>query len=319
MRRLRVLYVTDRDDAPFRYRVLGPVRELRASGALANIVRLDDPTAPGAVAAYDVVVLFRLAWDASVAQVVAAARAAAVPLVFDIDDLLFDVDAAERLPFRGMLAPSEWEARYASLIPRLRRTFDAANAFLGSTQTLVEHAARLGKPARLHPNLLPREIERLGRVQGALVRALRGPPTLGYFSGSDTHDEDLASVADALGDVLDERPDARLLAVGHLALGARHARLRGRVVVVPYLDPRVFGALYAACHAVIAPLAHRGPFVDAKSPLKFFEPGALGVPVVASPARELAAAIRHGETGWLADSPAEFRDALREALDAPRA
>jgi hypothetical protein len=60
----------------------------------------------------------------------------------------------------------------------------------------------------------------------------------------------------------------------------------------------------------LAPLETGNPFCEAKSELKYFESALAGSCVIASPTEPFAAAIRHGETGFLARDEDEWYDAM---------
>jgi GT2 family glycosyltransferase len=316
MNALRALYVTDRWDGPYRYRCQQACEQLRADGAVANVAHVASPELLDALERYGVGVLFRLPYSERVEAIVQRARLLGVPLLFDIDDLTFDPRLEGLMPFRRRYAPEEWAKTYGQQIAGLRRTFDACDAFIGSTPELSEHARRLGKRAHVHPNVAPPAYLKAGRWAARLSRALRVQPTIGYFSGSDTHDEDFSSIAPAIETVLAEARDARLLIVGHLELGGRHPELEQRVVRLPYMHWRDFAFAYAACHVTLAPLSTVNEFTSSKSALKFFEAGAFSTPTVATPVREMASAIEPGKTGWLARTRQDWTDAVLSALDA---
>ncbi|HEX4334584.1 MAG TPA: glycosyltransferase [Polyangiaceae bacterium] len=315
MTALRALYVTDRWDGPYRYRVQQACEQLRADGAVADVVHLESPDLFEALESYGVVVLFRLPYGERVDALVRAARKVGVRLLFDVDDLIFDPRMDGLMPFRRRFSPEEWATSYGQMITNLRRTFDACDAFIGSTPELAEHARRLGKRAHVHPNVAPPAYLRAGKWAARLSRALRVQPTIGYFSGSDTHDEDFASIAPAIETVLAEYRDVRLLIVGFLELRGRHPEIEQRVVRLPYMHWRDFALAYAACHVTLAPLAIVNEFTSSKSALKFFEAGSFSTPVVATPVREMASAIEPGKTGWLARTRQDWADAVANALD----
>jgi glycosyltransferase involved in cell wall biosynthesis len=118
--------------------------------------------------------------------------------------------------------------------------------------------------------------------------------------------------------VLASAGDARLFVCGHLDLPLGLRRFGERIVRVPYLDWRVYPWALAGCRAALAPAAVVNEFTDAKSVLKFFEAGVLGVPVVATPTEPFRAAVEHGRNGLLAATPSEWEHALREVLDGGR-
>jgi GT2 family glycosyltransferase/2-polyprenyl-3-methyl-5-hydroxy-6-metoxy-1,4-benzoquinol methylase/glycosyltransferase involved in cell wall biosynthesis len=311
---LRVLYVTDSYDAPFRYRCMNAVAQLRADGVAANVLHLEDPGLLPALHSYSVVVLFRLAWSARVEQLVGAARRQRATLVFDIDDLLFDADAYAQLPFLADLSPGQ-RLQYRNLLPRLRQTFEACDHFIGSTPILVERAAALGKDAFLHPNLLHPSWERMGPWLRAARRRFATAPVIAYLSGSNTHDRDLGLVSGALADLMHERVDVQLLLGGFVRLPFPLLPFGDRVRRLPYRHWRVYPWALAHARVLLAPAAVCGDFADAKSALKFFEAGIFDVPTIATPTATFRAAINDGDTGWLAGTPDEWAERLRAAID----
>jgi GT2 family glycosyltransferase/glycosyltransferase involved in cell wall biosynthesis len=312
---LRVLYLADRADGPYRYRCLQACEQLRQDGVRANVMRSSDPAVMGAISAYSVVVLFRLPFGAEVEAIVRRARAAGTALVFDVDDLVFDPACTDLMPFRARYSKAAWEEAYGQKIRALYKTFQACDLALVSTPALAEHAERLGKPARAHPNLAPPLYLEMARRTARARRLLRQVPTIGYFSGSDTHDADFASIAAPLKKLMLERRDVRLLICGYLDGNPALRGVEAGVVRLPYMSWKVYPWALGACHVTLAPLAAVNAFTDGKSALKFFEAGALGVTTIASPAREFTRAIEHGQNGFIAQTESDFYDALTEALD----
>lgn len=314
---LRVLYVTAAWDATYRYRCRHGALQLRAAGAGADVAHVDDDDLLALVPSYSLVVLFRLPWSARVAAICAAARASGARLAFETDDLIFDPSVEPLVHFLPDLGPSG-RAEYRQRFTRLRATFDACDLFVGSTPALTALAERLGKPAVLHPNLLPPSSLRTAPALRALARVHPPPPTLAYLSGSNTHDRDFLSIVAPLADVLASHPDARLLVCGYLDLPRGLGRFAHRIVRVPYLDWRVYPAALAGCRAALAPAAVVNAFTDAKSVAKFFDAGILGVPVVATPTEPFRLAITNGVDGRLPGTADEWRHALADVLDAGR-
>jgi GT2 family glycosyltransferase/SAM-dependent methyltransferase len=306
---LRVLYVADRCDAPFRYRCLHGAEQLRDAGAVANIARVDEPRLLDELPSYSLVVLFRLPWSERVAAIVRAAHEAGAAIAFEVDDLVFDPTVEPLMPFLPRLGAAAVES-YRRTFSALARTLEAADFCVASTETIARHAAARGKPAVVHPNLLSRAHMELARIVAPARRALLHQPLIGYLSGSNTHDGDLASTADAVAEALRRCPGLYLLLVGHVTPPAALARLSSRIVSVPYLDHRLYPWLMGRCRAVLAPIEAINDFADAKSALKVFEAGVFGVPVVASPTAPYVAAIEQGVSGFVANTPAEWTGAI---------
>ncbi len=308
---MRVLYVTGLWDAPGRYRCVHAVLQLRRAGVVASCIDVGAPHLAATVAAHSIVVLFRTPWNALLAHVTEQARARGTTLLCDTDDLLFGGDAERLAPFFDGLSPAQQRA-YRATFDGLERTLDACSGCIVSTPALADAVAARGLPAWTHPNLLHPTNEREAR----LVRRLRpSRPTIGYWSGSNTHDQDLAAVAAPLARVLDERPDVRLLVGGWVRLPASLRPFADRVDRQPWVDWRLLPWAMAPCRVTIAPTAVVNGYTDARSALKFFEPGACGIPTIATPTGEYRRVIRDGETGWLAASDDEWIERLHAALD----
>jgi GT2 family glycosyltransferase/glycosyltransferase involved in cell wall biosynthesis/SAM-dependent methyltransferase len=315
---LRVLYVADITDAPFRYRVAHGVEQLCAAGHWSAAAGPDDQALPRSIPDCDVLVLCRLAHSPHVEALLETAGRHHVPLVFDCDDLIFHEDALQHFHFLRDLGEQE-RVLYRNQARKLERTARACGTVLASTPAISAQAAAMGLRAVVHRNLLSSFQERQGRWLSRFRRWAPRAPLLGYFSGSNTHDHDLRSIAEPLIKTMERFPAAQLLVVGHLRVPEFAARFPGRVWVAPYLPWREYPALMARCRVLLAPLAAVSPFTDAKSALKFFEPGILGVPVIASPIAEMKAAIKDGHNGWLAESPQDWEDRLAAAMDEARA
>jgi 2-polyprenyl-3-methyl-5-hydroxy-6-metoxy-1,4-benzoquinol methylase/glycosyltransferase involved in cell wall biosynthesis len=314
---LRVLYVADRSEAPFRYRCQHGVAQLRRAGVVANVMHVADPDLLEALPSYSLVVLFRLPWTARVATLVERAQAQGATLVFESDDLVFDPAAASLIPFLED-APSALREDYLDRFARLRQTFDACDFFLGSTPAVARHAERLGKESFVHPNLVSPAYERTGRVLRLARRLMTRPPLVAYLSGSNTHDRDLGAISGPLAEVLGRRPDARLLLCGFVTLPPELAPFADRVHRLHFQDWRVYPWALARADVALAPASVVNDFTNAKSSLKFFEAAVFGVPTVATPTESFCDAITDGVNGFLAAEPAEWAEKVSLALDRGR-
>ncbi|MBS1369408.1 MAG: glycosyltransferase family 4 protein [Lentisphaeria bacterium] len=75
------------------------------------------------------------------------------------------------------------------------------------------------------------------------------------------------------------------------------------------------GELLARCHAGIMPLPAGDAFAAGKSAFKLIQYLAAGLPAIASPVGENRRVLRPGETGFFAETPEEWTDALIRLKD----
>jgi glycosyltransferase involved in cell wall biosynthesis len=149
------------------------------------------------------------------------------------------------------------------------------------------------------------------------ARSGDGVVRAGYFSGTLTHQRDLALVSRAVAAVLAENPRVRLVLWRETVNLAEFPELQRHAGQIEWRErvPRdETPGEYAQFDINIAPLEIGNPFCEAKSELKFFEAALVGIPTVASPTQPYAAAIRHGETGFLASDDAEWYAQLRDVV-----
>lgn len=320
----RVAWLYERPDtSTFRYRVFNMVECLQqetprrvaaswfsGSEIEALINRLPE---------LDVLVLSRVRYDASVARLIALARAHRVTVLFDCDDLVFDTrfvhlvldtldqDTHSAANFDGWFA-------YVGRLEAVARMCDGGittNDFLAARMTEV-----IRGPAAVVPNFLNRYQQQTSDLLLAekAARGYRGDGTIGigYFSGSPTHNRDFAIAAPALVRLLEADPDVRVRIVGFMDSTGPLAAYADRVEQFSLQDWINLQKLIAEVEINIAPLQDN-VFTNCKSELKFFEAAAVGTWTIATPTTTFQAAISSPEIGQLARAD-EWDDALAGAM-----
>ena len=221
----------------------------------------------------DVAVFLRPANSRLYRHVVGRLKRQGTLLVGDCDDLLFDPACAAFRPsvINGTADRTETAAkfeRHGDALARLDR-------LVFSTEELARRFSALHPAAPV--NIIPNAVH-------AAWHAIPPAPTvapgraLTYFSGTRTHDRDIALVSAPLQRVLEQNPDLSVQLVGPITLPFSHPRLLTRKKVAFEDYPFVLRDSYLN----LAPLEDT-PFNRSKSALKTLEPGFFNVPTVASP------------------------------------
>lgn len=317
-----VLFLAGVDGAPLRYRVWHLVERLALRGVHCEVLHHSDSNARAAAARAGCVVLARAPFGATVAAVVASARARGVPVVFSADDLVFspeDCDAP------ALADPREEVARgFRWTLDAYARSLDASDAFLGSTDALVLAARARGVPGFVVRNGTGRALlDRLDRARLARIAAEDARPAapdrprIGFLTGTDTHDRDLAMIASPLARALGRVPGAKLVVVGPAEVPAELASLGERVERRPFVPWSELAGLVAGLDLCLAPLERPSRFNEAKSEVKFIEASLAGVAVVASPTAPFRLASQDGRFARLAGDEAEWEAAVVELASDP--
>lgn len=310
----RVLFACGIEGAPLRYRARLPAEALGLLGTASEVRHYRDPDLLGLACDADAVVLYRVPATVQVLELVASLRSLGIPVLFDVDDVIFDPDIAEEIPALSILPPQDSEL-WMEGVRRYRTTMEACDVFIGSTNALCRHAeAVTGMPSERFGNGVGINLARhadlaLGRPRVA------GPLRLGYLSGTTTHDRDWLHVEEAVIEVLRSHPGLELWLVGHLRTSPRLGELSGRVRRLPFQRWDALPYLLRDIDVNLAPLEPGSRFNEAKSAIKWLEAGLSGTPTVASPTEAFREVIRHGDNGFLASERAEWVASVSELVE----
>src|SRR5207248_3423483 len=214
------------------------------------------------------------------------------------------------------LLPVSSRAEYVEGVVGYREMVLEMDLVLCPTAFLAERIRDLGVPSVVVRNSLDSSQLAVANEQ-AEPKHSDLSVAIGYFSGTPTHQRDFAEAAIALERVLDDRPEARLTIVGHLDLPDTWGRFGARVEKRPFMPYLSLLRLTRDIDINIAPLVVGNAFCEAKSELKIFEAGAVGVPTVASATTSYSAAINDGVDGFLGSTPDEWYVKLLALVDSP--
>lgn len=248
-------------------------------------------------------------WIDEYRQVIAAARRYGKPVVYETDDLLLELPEVH----------PDYE-RYLAARAAMLQAVVEADAVVGSTPELCDYLRPFNPNTRLWENYLD---DRLWQVAELPSNAARPgdqsgdrPVCIGYMGGH-SHVTDLEPVVPALIRMLEKYPSKLRLKFWGLE---PPTSLRDHPAVehlpVRLVDYASFAAYFSTqeCDLFIAPLQDN-LFNHCKSPLKFLEYSALGVPGVYSRGPAYQRLVRHGENGFLAGELDEWVACLSRLVE----
>jgi glycosyltransferase involved in cell wall biosynthesis len=310
------------DTSTFRYRVFNMVEALGVDDRGQRIsatwfTRAELPILERLIGEVDTLIICRTRYTARLDSLVTRARAAGCRVLFDVDDLIFDtryvslvLETLDRNPGEAML--DEWFASI-SRIGALLRLCDGAistNHFLSAR---IEDFAQL--PAWVVPNFLnDLQLQRAAEVRRSRHASVQPGrvTTIGYFSGTPTHNRDFELVSTALARVMTRHADVRLLIVGFLDVGPALHGFVDRIDILPLTDFLTLETLIGATGLNIVPL-QTNAFSNSKSELKYFEAAIVETPTFATPTYSFRLAIEDGVNGYLVESY-DWEDRLEQAV-----
>jgi glycosyltransferase involved in cell wall biosynthesis len=309
-RRIAYFYETP-DNSTFRYRVYNMIQALEASasGSTASFFCSADLDRMQAIVEMaDVLVVCRAGYTPEIDRLICSLQSKGKKVFFDVDDLVFDpsyVNLVLSSLDQDTSKPEVWHQGFG-WIGRIGATLRLCDAAVATNCYLAEKIREFsGKETRVIPNFLNREqiqiSDRIFQAKSANGFRRIGPLSIGYFSGSPTHNKDFRIVTSALKEILDRYRNVSLRLVGYVDLQDELLDHRSRMEFVPFQDFINLQSVIGSTEINIAPLQDNA-FTNCKSELKYFEAAAVGTVTIASPTYTFARAIDHGTNGYLANS-----------------
>lgn len=266
--------------------------------------------------------LVRLQWFHAVDRLVYEARKLHIPIVYDVDDRVFDLDALPMMT-NSIAVDLSLDRHYEFWFAYFARngfTASRADCFTTTNDYLGGYLQeKFGKPYRVIRNSLNHEqlsISEKARHKKRLVqRDISDEFIIGYFSGSPSHNNDLAIIAPELAMFLNEHRNAKLYVVGFMQFPEilQPAIAREQIVFEPLTDFLNLQVLTAGVDVNIVPLLDNS-FTNCKSELKFFEAGVVDTLTIASPIYTYRHCIRDGENGYLC-MPGQWYSRLNDVYE----
>lgn len=267
---------------------------------------------------YPIVVAHRIACTDEFENFVVQAHALGMKIIYELDDLIFDVDRLHQVDLYNNFDIEEKKI-FIDQVKRNRQAIELCDGVVVSTNRL-EREIKInfpGIPVIISRNRISQKMEEEA-IQARLREITKDKfIRIAYFSGTKSHQKDFAECVDGLYNILQEFPDVRLMIVGYLDIPKSLHEFSAQIEMLPFVDPSELPYLYRKVDINLAPLESKNDFTECKSELKYFEAGLLGVPTVASSTSGFQVAIKNGFNGHLCSSTREWTDTLRELVTNP--
>ena len=264
--------------------------------------------------------LYRLQRHDLVTNYLYEARRLRLPILYDIDDPLFSVEAYATYGNMAVL-PGDLKHHFLAQAPLYLDILNAADITSFSTPGLRDHAMSLSpRPAFVRRNFADHDTLDAGKLamQSAQTESARAQGfTLCYASGSQGHEVDFQIIAPQVESFLAAAPDRKLLVLGHFRAELLSDGLRSRIETQPFSDYAAYLGHLARADAAVMPLAD-DLFNRCKSAVRVIDAAAVGVPAIVGNVGDFATMIDPGQTGFIATTPKDWSTAF-ETLAAEKA
>lgn len=227
------------------------------------------------------------------------------PFVSEFDDFIFSIPKVNSA--FGAYKPGTEYTRIA--LEQIKRS----DALIVSTPHLKE----IYKPFNNRVYCVENAIDNAPWKRPRTTSPRQGAITIGWMGGG-THNEDHEMIQDAVLEVLDKCPNARFTYISGCPPPKKYEGVKRLKWTHAFkaIDKYPGWIARQGFDIGIAPLVDN-EFNRAKSNLRWLEYSAMGIPTVASPLLHFKQSIRHGKTGFLASSHAEWVKILTMLVNEP--
>lgn len=313
-----VLFITGGVGDSALYRAHHVAEELELQGFSTGITVQDNPLLPRYADKFSVFIFHRVLYTPSVAKLIERIKAQGKEIIFETDDLVFDPQYLVHMDYFQKMNGLERKL-YENGVGGEILNDPYVKVCTTTTGFLAEKLREKGKQVFIVPNKLSVHDVEVTEAQGSGYKpepARHGNTVkIGYFSGTISHNKDFATITDALINVLQKYPQARLFLVGPLETESKLNVFKDRIEQLPYVQRDKHFANIASVDISVAPLEIGNPFCESKSELKFFEAGIVSVPTIASAAAPYREAIEDGIDGFVASTTEEWTEKLSRLIE----
>jgi O-antigen biosynthesis protein len=308
-------FISDCPGDAYRYRCQHQAEMLESLGYTVDVYEASKHPYQKLLKHYRVVVAHRVPHTHAFEEFVIKAKELGIKVVYETDDLVFD---ASRLHYVNayMAMDKDPQKLYEDGVRRYCKSLSLCDYAIVSTDKLKQEiqVSFPGTRVAISRNRISRAMEEAATQAKSRYLSNDGVVRVAYFSGTKTHARDFAECVPALRKILQNFPQVSLVIVGHLDVPEELQEFSSQIEYILPMPWQSLPLVYRQIDINLAPLEHHNDFTEAKSELKYFEAGLLGVPTIASDFGAFQVAIQDGINGRLCQTTTDWEQALQDLI-----
>jgi glycosyltransferase involved in cell wall biosynthesis len=316
-----IVYISGFPNSPSHsYRVNDSIEALKECGVSSTWIRYENINKYSYELHFSkCICLFRLPHTENLEKLISSWKEAGVVVCYDCDDYIFDKNVANEKNVDGLRYLNDLQLKqYNKDVLNYRKALLLCDIATFSTQPLVEACQEIGvKTVLIHNTINNAKYKNSMEVLNSRAKNKEGKKiTIGYASGSYTHQKDLRVAASSIVHVLKKYEYVEFCVLGDIKLNEINEFQNADLSVRKRIHNRIKVSEKELLNELskfdinIAPLEYGNPYCEAKSELKYFDAGLLEIPTVASPTQPYRSAITNGKDGYIAASEDDWINSL---------
>jgi len=274
---------------------------------------------------YEAVIFYRVPAIPSVIKAINATNIEGIPSIYDVDDLIFDVN----------LFPPSLES-YAGQISRevhgqltvdtnlTEHAIKMCEFGIASTSSLAEHMKRYvrsGQVSVLFNGLSAVHNRNIGLSESMPRKIEEGlPVTIFYGSGTKAHKDDFHNIVEPVFCRIHEKygDSVRFLVMGHISMTGMLKNLGNSLTLIePVSDIESYWEILRSEADINLAVLTSNEVTDTKSEIKWLEAGMFGIPSVVSSTATYQEVVKHESTGFICEGSDDFYNCLELLIESP--
>ncbi len=311
-----VLFITGGVGDSALYRTYNQAEELNLHKIKASVALQDSLSLVSLAKKFKIFIFHRTNYTKKIAQLIQEIKNQKKEIIFETDDLVFDAHYIQATDLYQNKMSSLEKMQYQTGVGEEILKDDYVKTCLTSSTYLAKILATYQKKVFITKNKISNsELEIIENILKQKRKSDDDYVKVGYFSGTNSHNKDFATIVEVLIDILEKYSQVQLILAGPLDIDSRLDKYKKRIIQLPFANRKKYWLNVFQSDIILAPLQVNNPFCDSKSELKFFEAGILKIPVVAVRNQTFSEAIMEGVDGFLASSPEEWKNKISRLVE----
>jgi len=323
-----VLFITGGVGDSALYRAFHVAEELELHGFRCSVTLQDNPLLATYADKFSIFIFHRTLYVGGVVKLIEKIKQQNKEIIFETDDLVYDPKYLEHMDYFKQINALEKKLYENGVGGEILRD-PYVKVCTTTTTFLADKLKEEGKKVFIVPNKLSnRDVEIADEIlaqktaQRLSLLSAKGISEaepqenirIGYFSGTNSHNKDFATIVDALMEIMEKYPQVRLVLVGPLDVENKLNRFNEQIERLAFVPRAKHFENKASVDIALAPLELDNPFCESKSENKFSESGLLEIPTVAVANQTFREAISDGVDGFVARDTAEWVEKLEKLI-----
>ena len=263
---------------------------------------------------YRIIIIFHCPLTKKIREAISFAKSLNKKILFDIDDLTFNIKYADIISFRNSLSKKQKKV-YDDKVNKMRKTLKLYQGAITTTETLAKELKYYMSNVFANPNVAGEKMWRISEnaLRSKNLKKKDDHVVIGYFSDRINHNKDLEMVKPVLFRILKKYKNVQLLLLGAFSFDNLMDEFPSQISIRKFEDWEQLQKIIANIDINIVPIENSTFNFEYQN--KWIEAALVKVPTIASNYVEINKIIKPNETGFLCSDLNDWHITLESLIN----